>query len=166
MTHLVCSHTWTILFCCSICTGFDAWSSQREPSQCLTLLETVYRSFDRLAKEQSITKVEAVPDSVSFASGMPDEREDHAEAMVRFANDCLKSFRETTKALEQNLGPETSELCMRFGVHSGSVTALRGGRSRFQVCIHTVSNVLGWFWLLSQHALIFYFGTLDPLAVR
>ena len=37
--------------------GFTAWSSVREPNQVFTLLETVYASFDALAKKRRIFKV-------------------------------------------------------------------------------------------------------------
>ena len=37
--------------------GFTAWSSVREPSQVFTLLESVFRSFDRLARRFNIFKV-------------------------------------------------------------------------------------------------------------
>ena len=41
-----------------------------------------------------------------------------------------------TKDLETTLGPDTGDLNMRIGIHSGAVTAgvLRGKNSRFQVC--------------------------------
>ena len=48
----------TVLFADIV--GFEAWSSQREPTQCLTLLETVYEAFDHQARLQGIFKVEAV----------------------------------------------------------------------------------------------------------
>ena len=40
-----------------------------------------------------------------------------------------------TKKLEKTLGPDTMELDLRVGIHSGPVTAgvLRGERSRFQL---------------------------------
>jgi hypothetical protein len=38
--------------------GFTAWSSVREPAQVFTLLETVYRSFDHIAKRRRVFKVE------------------------------------------------------------------------------------------------------------
>ena len=52
-----------------------------------------------------------------------------------------------TKRLEANLGPGTASLGMRFGLHSGPVTAgvLRGEKSRFQLfgdTIHVVSITL------------------------
>lgn len=40
--------------------GFTAWSSVREPSQVFTLLETVYKSFDKTAKRRKVFKVETV----------------------------------------------------------------------------------------------------------
>lgn len=48
---------------------------------------------------------------------------------------------EVTKELEATLGPDTNELSMRFGLHSGPVTAgvLRGDRARFQLFGDTVN---------------------------
>ena len=42
--------------------GFTSWSSVREPSQVFTLLETVYNSFDAVAKRRQVFKVETVGD--------------------------------------------------------------------------------------------------------
>ncbi|CAB9522680.1 cAMP-specific 3',5'-cyclic phosphodiesterase, isoform [Seminavis robusta] len=120
--------------------GFEAWSSQREPTQCLTLLETIHDAFDRLAKEQAVFKVEASGSNYTAATGLPEARSDHAEALLRFADDCRRAFKETTKALEVTLGPDTSDLSLKVGIHSGPVTAIRGGRSRFQIMGDTVST--------------------------
>jgi hypothetical protein len=46
----------TVLF--ADIAGFTAWSSQREPPQVFTLLETLYRSFDVIAKKLKVFKVE------------------------------------------------------------------------------------------------------------
>lgn len=43
--------------------GFSAWSSEREPAQVFTLLETLYTGFDRLGKRRRIFKVEVSLDS-------------------------------------------------------------------------------------------------------
>ena len=55
--------------------------------------------------------------------------------MARFAKDCVYRMNDLTKKLEITLGPDTGDLCMRVGLHSGPVTAgvLRGDRSRFQL---------------------------------
>lgn len=62
----------------------------------------------------------------SFLTTEP--QEDHALIMVRFAQACMYKSYELTKRLEITLGPDTGELSMRFGLHSGPVIAgvLRG----------------------------------------
>lgn len=50
----------TVLF--ADIAGFTAWSSVREPSQVFTLLETVYKAFDKTAKRLKVFKVETVGD--------------------------------------------------------------------------------------------------------
>ena len=49
--------------------------------------------------------------------------------MVRFAYDALLTMRDVTQKLESTLGPDTTGLSLRMGLHSGPVTAgvLRGG---------------------------------------
>ena len=56
--------------------------------------------------------------------------------VCRFAKECLLKTRVLVRKLEVTLGPDTGDLAMRMGIHSGPVTAgvLRGERSRFQVC--------------------------------
>ena len=62
--------------------------------------------------------------------------------MARFSCDCLYKMTELVKELEVILGPDTTELGMRFGLHSGPVTAgvLRGERARFQLFGDTVNT--------------------------
>lgn len=62
--------------------------------------------------------------------------------MARFARDCLYKMWTLTTNLEVSLGPETADLCMRVGLHSGPVTAgvLRGERSRFQLFGDTMNT--------------------------
>ena len=57
--------------------------------------------------------------------------------MARFAMDCQQALVRVTQELVDRLGPDTATLCMRIGLHSGSVTAgvLRGEKGRFQVCV-------------------------------
>ena len=62
--------------------------------------------------------------------------------MARFARDALLKVNDLTHVLEATLGPDTGELRMRFGMHSGQVTAgvLRGQKSRFQLFGDTVNT--------------------------
>ena len=67
--------------------------------------------------------------------GLPNPNDRHALVMARFAGDCLERFGVMTSSLEKMLGPDTYELGLRIGLHSGPVTAgvLRGERARFQL---------------------------------
>lgn len=115
--------------------GFTAWCSVREPSQVFVLLETLYAAFDQIAKRRRVFKVETVGDCYVAASGLPEQRRDHAVNMARFAQSCLQKTTELMQRLEVQLGPDTGDLTIRIGLHSGPVTAgvLRGDRARFQL---------------------------------
>ena len=43
--------------------------------------------------------------------------------MARFANDCLHLMGECTQSLIDELGPDTADLELRTGLHSGPTTA-------------------------------------------
>jgi class 3 adenylate cyclase len=62
--------------------------------------------------------------------------------MAKFAKEGLQKLYEVTQGLEVTLGPDTGDLSMRFGLHSGPVTAgvLRGDRARFQLFGDTVNT--------------------------
>lgn len=50
--------------CCSV----------REPTQVFTLLETVYRAFDILARKKKVFKIETVGDCYVAVTGLPEPR--------------------------------------------------------------------------------------------
>jgi len=130
----------TVLF--ADIAGFTAWSSSREPAQVFILLQNVYQEFDRIAKHRNVFKVETVGDSYVAATGVPEPQRGHAVIMARFAWECLIRMEQITRDLESTLGPDTGELIMRFGIHSGPVTAgvLQGDRARFQLFGDTVNT--------------------------
>ncbi|KAL7571614.1 hypothetical protein ACA910_011154 [Epithemia clementina (nom. ined.)] len=130
----------TVIFA-DIC-GFTAWSSVREPSQVFTLLETIYRAFDLIAKRRGVFKVETVGDCYVAVCGLPQPRKDHAVVMARFARECSNRMLDLTRRLAVQFGPGTEDLGLRVGLHSGPVTAgvLRGERSRFQLFGDTMNT--------------------------
>lgn len=55
-------------------------------------------------------------------AGLPEPRKDHAVVMARFARDCIQRMNDLSKLLEVSLGPDTGDLALRVGLHSGPVT--------------------------------------------
>jgi len=76
------------------------------------------------------------------ASGLPDPREDHVVVIAKFAMDCLAAMSQVTERLVLELGPDTNDLKLRIGLHSGPVVAgvLRGDKSRFQLFGDTMNT--------------------------
>jgi hypothetical protein len=62
--------------------------------------------------------------------------------MAKFARDCMAEMLEVVHKLEVTLGPDTADLAIRVGLHSGPVTAgvLRGDRARFQLFGDTMNT--------------------------
>ena len=91
-------------------------------------------------------------------AGLPEPRKDHAVVMVKFARDCREKFNEVSRNLEVTLGPDTGDLGMRFGLHSGPVTAgvLRRRSSRFR-CFGDVSCCSYFVFVVSS----FYFVSMS-----
>jgi class 3 adenylate cyclase len=89
-----------------------------------------------------VFKVETIGDCYVAVAGLPDPQEDHAIIMAKFATDCISKMGQLTAELAEALGPDTSELALRIGLHSGSVTGgvLRGQKSRFQLFGDTMNT--------------------------
>lgn len=80
-------------------------------------------------------KIETIGDCYVAVTGLPNPQERHAIIMACFAADCMLALNDLMPLLVAKLGPDTQNLTMRFGLHSGPVTAgvLRGARARFQL---------------------------------
>ena len=63
--------------------------------------------------------------------------------MARFATDCVLKMAVQVQALEEELGPDTADLGIRVGLHSGPVTAgvLRGGMKHLTFPIDGITFV-------------------------
>jgi class 3 adenylate cyclase len=122
-------------------SGFTAWSASRAPEQVFMLLETLYACFDKIAHRHGVYKVETIGDCYVAVTGLPDPQPLHAVIMTEFALECLQQMKRLITKVSRKLGNATQGLSMRFGLHSGPVTAgvLRGDRARFQLFGETVN---------------------------
>jgi class 3 adenylate cyclase len=130
----------TVLF--SDVVGFSAWSSEREPTQVFTLLQTLFHAFDKVGKKHDVFNVHTTFHCYVGVTGFPIPQPDHALRMVKFARECMVLATKLTQSLEKSLGPGTGDLCVRFGLHSGPVTAgvMYGDRARLQLFGDTMST--------------------------
>jgi class 3 adenylate cyclase len=122
--------------------GFTAWSSTRAPEHVFVLLQSIFQRFDQVAKNRHVFKVETIGDCYVAVTGLPEPQPRHALIMARFAWDCMEQMARVVRDLEVQLGPDCSDLRMRFGLNSGPVTAgvLLGDRARFQLFGDTVNT--------------------------
>ena len=70
----------------------------------------------------TFVRIETVGDCYVLAAGVPQPRNDHAVAMARFAMDCMRCMHQLVHKLETSYGPDTADLSLRIGIHSGAVT--------------------------------------------
>ena len=75
-------------------------------------------------------------------TGAPATQADHAERMCIFASDVMEDFMDELGALSLSFGPDTTDLGLRIGLHSGVITmgVLRNDRARFQLFGDCVSQ--------------------------
>jgi len=133
-------HNTTIMFA-DIVT-FTEWSANNSPEDVFYLLETLFLEFDKVAERLGVFKLGTIGDCYVAVVGVPDARKDHAVVLAKFAEECRCKTNRILSELIDELGPSVGKLSMRFGLHSGSVTAgvLRGLKSRFELFGDTINT--------------------------
>ncbi|CAB9524962.1 Receptor-type guanylate cyclase gcy [Seminavis robusta] len=123
--------------------GFTQWCDGREPKDVFLLLETLYGTFDTIARRRRVFKIETIGDCYLAVCGVPKANDKHAVVMTRFAWECIAKMDSLIELqLAETMGDETKDLKLRVGLHSGSLTAgvVRGDRARFQIFGDTVNT--------------------------
>jgi class 3 adenylate cyclase len=79
--------------------------------------------------------------TIIVAPGIPDPIEDHASVLTQFSFEARDKVREVCAQLDAE-GLDTHKLDVRFGIHSGAITAgiLRGTKSRFELFGDTINT--------------------------
>jgi class 3 adenylate cyclase len=112
----------TILF--SDVVGFTQMSAQITPVELVYLLNEIFSSFDELATRHGLEKIKTIGDAYMVASGLPERRADHAEAMAEMALDMQDALAAFNRA-------RNASLDIRTGINTGPVVAGIIGTSKF-----------------------------------
>jgi adenylate cyclase len=103
--------------------GFTRLAAGLRPGDLISLLDEVFLAFDHLVEVHDLEKIKTIGDCYMVASGVPNPRGDHADALARFALD-LKACAETRRFLGRRIE-------LRIGMNSGPVVAGVIGRRKF-----------------------------------
>ena len=104
--------------------GFTRLSARTEPNQLLKYLNTLFSRFDELAGTFGVEKIKMMGDAYMVVSGVPEARENHAEAMADMALAMLDGLHSVNREFDDSCD-------MRVGIHSGPVVAGIIGTHRF-----------------------------------
>lgn len=124
-------------------SNFTYWSSNHSPCEVFDLLETLFFEFDLIATEMDVFKLSTVGDCYIASTGVPDQRDDHAILLAKFAERCRRTANDVLQKLSKQEGMhDVTALSIRIGIHSGPVTAgvLRGRKARFDLFGDTINT--------------------------
>jgi guanylate cyclase len=105
--------------------GFTPLSNQLSPTKMIDLLNQIYSQFDELVEKYGVEKIRTIGDNYLVASGVPNPRPDHAQALAYLALDMLEVCQNTKLVSDKTL-------TLRIGINSGSLIAGVIGSKKFQ----------------------------------
>ncbi|KAL7538748.1 hypothetical protein ACHAWF_006199 [Thalassiosira exigua] len=121
-----------------------ATSHSGVPTMLLTKFLLCWKScFLNSGLDDIVFKLSTVGDCYIAATDVPFPREDHALILAQFAVRCLRKACEVLEQVSEEHGLDgVSEMNVRIGIHSGSVTAgvLRGDKARFNLFGDTINT--------------------------
>ena len=95
--------------------GFTPMSSRLAPENVVELLDAVFTEFDKIAAYYELEKIKTIGDCYMVASGVPQQRDDHALVLTQLA---LEMQEVVAKRLYDG-----RRLAFRIGINSGPVVA-------------------------------------------
>jgi class 3 adenylate cyclase len=112
----------TVLFADIV--GFTVLSAELPPEAIVALLNELFSTFDDLAGKHGLEKIKTIGDCYMAAAGLPEPRDDHADAVADMSLAILHAVDE--------LATRTGHpLAVRVGIHSGPVVAGVIGKRKF-----------------------------------
>eukprot|EP01113_Clastostelium_recurvatum_P032591 TRINITY_DN4208_c0_g2_i1.p1 TRINITY_DN4208_c0_g2~~TRINITY_DN4208_c0_g2_i1.p1 ORF type:complete len:791 (+),score=132.63 TRINITY_DN4208_c0_g2_i1:32-2374(+) len=116
----------TVLFADIV--NFTELSTKVTPSELVNMLNDVFCSYDAEAMGSGLEKIKTIGDCYMVAAGMTSHLEDHADVIVEFAEEMLRSL----DSIKSGLPEVFQKLAVRIGVHTGPIIAGVIGLNKFQ----------------------------------
>jgi len=104
----------TILFADIV--DFTGYSARISPSELVDMLNQIFSVFDQLTERHNLEKIKTIGDSYMVVGGLPEAREDHAEAIANMALDMQKAIRKF-------FNDRGEAFQIRIGINTGPVVA-------------------------------------------
>ncbi len=104
--------------------GYTELSSHLPPVDLVEMLNAIYSEFDMIIDRHGLEKIRTMGDGYMVASGVPEPRSDHAQALASAALEMLDFF---TRWEASRL----HHMSLRIGINSGPVVAGVIGRRKF-----------------------------------
>ncbi len=104
--------------------NFTSIAGEMSSGELVTELNEVFMNFDMIIEKYELEKLKTIGDSYMIASGLPREREDHAEKAVICAFEMLDYLSNRNKY-------SANKWNMRVGIHSGEVIAGIVGKLKY-----------------------------------
>jgi class 3 adenylate cyclase len=112
----------TVLF--SDLVDFTSLAARISPEETVAVLGDIFSRFDALAARHGLEKIKTTGDGYMVAGGLPEERADHAAAVVEMALAML----DAVQCVGRNIG---QQLQLRIGLNTGAVIAGVLGTHKF-----------------------------------
>ena len=103
---------------------FTETAAKLNPEEVVGMLNSIFSRLDLLAQKHGLEKIKTIGDAYMAVGGLPTPREDHAEAVARFALDLSAEIDRLQSKFD-------SELAVRVGINTGPVIAGIIGRNKF-----------------------------------
>jgi class 3 adenylate cyclase len=112
----------TVLFADIV--GFTPMSARLEAEALVQCLDDIFTEFDRICDHHGVEKIKTIGDAYMAAGGVPEERDDHVDAVVAMAMDMIDAVAALAERME-------ADLQVRVGIHTGPVVAGVIGKRKF-----------------------------------
>ncbi|HEY9645260.1 MAG TPA: adenylate/guanylate cyclase domain-containing protein [Chroococcidiopsis sp.] len=116
----------TVLFADIV--DFTNLSVRLSPIELVTLLNTLFSTFDQLVEQHNLEKIKTIGDSYMVVGGLPTPRNDHAEAIAEMALDMQAAIANLDLSA---VNSDRAHLTMRIGINTGAVGAGVIGTKKF-----------------------------------